>query len=73
MTKLRYLGRDEEGEPLWSMAATAIGSNKHNGRSRWQQEDMSFKDKVKEGFAKSEAKGWAQAYSKQAVKKIWGF
>jgi len=71
MPRLRYCGRDDNGDPIWREHGAV--EPKNMGFSRMQYEDMTPKQKAFEGFKSQESRGWRSAYTKAQVKQIWGF
>lgn len=65
MPRLRYLGRDEEGEPLWSETKSAPQTRRFESHHKTQAEC------VLHGYKQLEDKGWRSAYSKQDILKTW--
>lgn len=70
MPRLRYLGRDEEGEPIWVDPADAPPLRVRKGLGKPHYE-MSQAEQVMHGYKQLEEKGWKSAYSKQDILRTW--
>jgi len=69
MPRLRYLGRDEEGDPIWVEPREATHlTPRHDGKP---QSEMTQSEAVLHGYKNLENKGWRSAFSKQEILRTW--
>lgn len=66
MPKLRYMGRDRDGRPVWV-------ENREDGRKhgRWEEEDEPMSKKVLRGYYQREQAGGRSVFPADFVKRVW--
>lgn len=64
MPKLRYMGRDKDGNPIWA-------ENNERRPSHWEDEDTPTAVKVWRGYRDREDKGGRTIFKPDAIKRIW--
>lgn len=70
MPRLRYLGRDEEGEPMWVDPSDAPPLTHRKGLGKPMNE-MSQAEAVLHGYKNLEEKGWKSAFTKKEILRTW--
>ena len=74
MPRLRYCGRDEDGEPIWK-DPSEVPPSKERGHAYYRKpyHAMDFEEKVFDGYRQEEQKpGFRSAYSKADIKQTYG-
>lgn len=74
MPRLRYCGRDEDGEPVWKdLHEVPPDKQRSHNFYRKPYEAMDFEEKVYDGYRQEEQKpGFRSAFSKAEIKRLYG-
>lgn len=72
MPKLRYMGRDADGEPIWEEGSHRM-TEPGQAFFRKPREAMSFDEQVFDGYRKKELAGnFRSSYTKNDIKRTYG-
>ncbi len=78
MSRIRYIGRDKDGEPVWvpidEAPPTAMRVSRRLPRRDLKQKDvegMTPKQQVMRGYQQLEERGGRSVYSAKEIKRIW--
>ena len=73
MPRLRYCGRDEDGEPVWKdLHEVPPEKNRSHAFYKKPTEAMSFREKILDGYKQQEDRGrFKSAYSPNHIKRLW--